>query len=198
MIAGPWRRIPPPRSHVSSEHAAAAPDRERFTFFWRGPFSQWYPSKFEIDGIVYSHAEQWMMAEKARLFDDEAVLKEILVSSNPKEQKALGRKVKGSAGPRWNSGDEARWNDAAKGIVMEGSRAKFSQNADLLGMLLATEGTTLVEASPYDRIWGIGLAESDLRAHSRETWLGKNWLGEVLTEVRDALLLEMSPSQAPR
>lgn len=152
---------------------------EKFTLFWRGPMSQWYKSSFKLDGIEYCTAEQWMMAEKARLFGDEATLKEILKSTSPRKQKELGREVK-----NFVVGD---WNKVARNIVYNGNYLKFSKNKDLLEELMKTKGTTLVEASPVDRIWGIGLADDDPRALRRETWLGKNWLGEVLTKVRDDL-----------
>lgn len=153
---------------------------EKFTFFWRGPFSQWHHSPFEIQGIHYNCAEQFMMAAKARLFDDDVILARIMGSSDPREQKKLGRQVQGFV--------QKTWDGAARGLVETGSFAKFDQNPDLKEALLATTGTTLVEASPYDRIWGIGLMESDPRAQDRSTWLGTNWLGEVLTEVRDKML----------
>ena len=71
--------------------------------------------------------------------------------------------------------------------MKDGNRAKFTQNAELRALLLATRGTTLVEASPYDRIWGIGLAATDPRAHDPKTWRGQNLLGKILTELRDEL-----------
>lgn len=185
-MPGPWRNIPPPLSLAQpSAKQSLVPLKERFTFFWRGPLSQWHPSRFEIDDIAYSHAEQWMMAEKARLFGDANALARIMKAASPKEQKAIGREVRGFV--------EEVWNAKVKSIIKIGSRAKFSQNPDLLRQLLQTEGTTLVEASPYDPIYGIGLSANDPRAQSRETWLGLNWLGDVLTETRDEFMLEAQP-----
>lgn len=179
-------RIPPaPRRHLARPIQPVLPE-EKFTFFWHGPFSQWHASRFEIDGVSYSHAEQWMMAEKARLFGDADVERQIMAATNPKAQKALGRKVRGF--------DERIWNANAKPIVKNGSLAKFSQNSVLLEALLATDGTTLVEASPYDKVWGIGLAIGDPRSLSRSTWQGTNWLGEVLTETREELALLRKPA----
>ena len=71
--------------------------------------------------------------------------------------------------------------------MFQGNYAKFTQNPDLLKTLIDTIGTTLVEASPYDKVWGIGLAEDDPKALNRETWEGTNWLGEVLTDLRTYL-----------
>ena len=153
---------------------------EKFTFFWHGPFSQWHPCEFEINGVTYSCSEQFMMAEKARLFDDTETLEKILASRNPKEQKSLGRKVRNF--------DQKVWEEDAQNIVFYGNMAKFEQNKDMKKLLLATDGTTLVEASPYDKIWGIGLRETNPKALKRETWCGLNWLGETLTKVRKAMM----------
>lgn len=157
---------------------------DKFTFFWNGPFSQWHSSPFEIDGIKYNCAEQWMMAEKARMFKDDESLKKIMALSSPKEQKAIGRKVVGF------NPDE--WANVCKHVVYVGNIAKFKQNENLRKVLFGTEGTSLVEASPYDKIWGIGLDESDPRVYDKEQWLGTNWLGEVLDRVRETLLKEYS------
>jgi ribA/ribD-fused uncharacterized protein len=149
---------------------------EKFTFFWSGPFSQWHPSPFEIDGIWYNCAEQYMMAEKAKLFGDSRMHDLIMSATDPWDQKRFGRLVDGF--------DGAVWEEHAKKIVYRGSEAKYGQNPELRKELLATAGTTLVEASPEDCIWGIGLGKDDPGAQNRETWLGTNWLGEVLTELR--------------
>ena len=149
---------------------------EQFTFFWNGPFSQWHASEFKIDGIKYVTAEQFMMHQKAVLFGDGDIAIMILATKKPREQKALGREVRNF--------DVTVWNERVKEIVKEGNLAKFSQNPDLLAELLETKGTTLVEASPHDTIWGIGLGEWDDDIHDRSKWKGTNWLGEVLTEVR--------------
>lgn len=162
---------------------------ERFTFFWSGPFSQWHKSPFTIDGTIYNTAEQYMMAEKARLFGDEEMRARILAASDPRDQKALGRRVRGF--------DESRWNAAARKIVYRGNRAKFTTHRDLLTTLFETTGTTLVEASPLDTIWGIGLAADDPDAGDRTKWRGTNWLGEALTRLRDALVAEQAAGGIP-
>jgi ribA/ribD-fused uncharacterized protein len=153
---------------------------EPFTHFWSGPFSQWHGCRFVVDGRVYNCTEQYMMEQKAILFGDDEAAEKIRRARHPKEQKSLGRKVRNF--------DAARWNLVARDIVFAGNWAKFTQDERLKGALLATRGTTLVEASPYDAIWGIGLAESDPRAADRSTWQGTNWLGQVLTAVRDEIL----------
>jgi ribA/ribD-fused uncharacterized protein len=158
--------------------------QETFTLFWHGPFSQWHPSAFVVGGLRFTHAEQFMMYAKAMLFGDRETADRILTATTPKEQKTLGRNVRGF--------DEAVWVLFREGVVFTGSYAKFSQNPELRETLLATRGTTLVEASPYDRVWGIGLAEDDPRAQDRAQWRGLNLLGEALTRVREILLWEQS------
>jgi ribA/ribD-fused uncharacterized protein len=162
---------------------------ERFTFFRSGPFSQWHPSPFMLEGVLYNTAEQYMMAEKARLFGDEAIHARILAAEHPRDQKALGRRVSGF--------DLERWNASSKAIVFRGNRAKFTTHRDLLTELLATAGTTLVEASPLDAIWGIGLAADNPDAGDRTKWRGTNWLGEVLTDLREVLLAEQESGGIP-
>ncbi len=156
---------------------------ERFSFFWDGPYSQWEPSCFLLDGFEYGGGEQYMMAEKARLFEDEETLELILEAEDPRTQKSLGRQVRGFDVDEWEE-DQENGRPFCWNVVWRGNMAKFSQNEHLLADLLATEGTTLVEASPHDTIWGIGLRARDPRASSRESWRGRNWLGEVLTDVR--------------
>ncbi len=155
---------------------------EKFTFFWSGPFSQWYPSEFMIDGRTFNCAEQFMMWSKARFFNDSITAEKIMLTRKPKEQKALGREVVG-----FNNED---WDANAREFVYIGNMNKYKQNPKLMEKLLATEGTTLVEASPYDKIWGIGLREGDVRSLKRETWEGTNWLGETLTRLRDDFIGE--------
>src|SRR5262245_28364321 len=155
---------------------------ETFTLFWHGPFSQWHPSVFEVAGARFAYAEQFMMYSKALLFGDRATADKIMQAEGPREQKKLGREASGF--------DAKTWELFREGVVYTGSYAKFTQNPDLQEALLATRGTTLVEASPYDRVWGIGLGESNPGAHDRSQWQGLNLLCETLTRVREAILWE--------
>lgn len=158
--------------------------KEKFTFFWQtgSPFSQWHPAIFTVDGKQFNCSEQYMMYGKAVLFGDDEMATKILEARSPRQQKALGRKVQHFVESVW---DEASWE-----IVMTGNRAKFTQNKTLRQALLETAGTTLVEASPYDCIWGIGLAKGDARAKDRKQWRGENRLGEILTRLREELIAE--------
>lgn len=163
-------------------------DSEEFTFFWDGPFSQWHPCYFVIDDLEYNCAEQFMMAEKARLFGDEETLEMIMDTDVPAVQKALGRQIDHFSPEVWEDDEDTPngkpycWN-----VVWQGNLAKFQQNDYLWDLLLETDGTSLVEASPEDNIWGIGLAAGDPGCYSRDTWQRLNWLGEVLTDVREFL-----------
>lgn len=156
-----------------------AANKDNYVFFWGGIYSQWFKASFTVQGTVYNCAEQYMMHQKALLFGDYEIAKQIMATKNPKTQKALGRQVRGF--------DPAVWNARAKFFVKKGNEAKFTQNEDLLRELVATGDKTLVEASPYDRIWGIGLNKYDALRTPVENWKGTNWLGEVLTELRDEL-----------
>ena len=142
-------------------------------------FSQWYPSVFTVDGISYKTAEHWMMAKKAQLFNDNEVFEKIIAAEKPAMAKALGREVKHF--------DPAVWDTAACAIVVEGNRYKFSQHTVLSTYLKNTKEKILVEASPSDAIWGIGLPQDAKEAVNPFTWRGTNLLGFALMEVRDGL-----------
>lgn len=165
--------------------------RPNYIFFWGHKplpsgdigsccFSQWWPSAFNVDGIEYPTAEHYMMAEKARLFGDEVTRKEILAVKDPNAARQLGRNVNGF--------EEDVWIDSRLPIVVRGSYEKFTQNAELRRFLLQTGNKVLVEASPMDRIWGIGLRSNDTRARNPELWPGLNLLGFALMEVRQRLI----------
>jgi ribA/ribD-fused uncharacterized protein len=159
------------------------------TFFWDGPFSQWYPSYFKVrenkiggygyGTIMFNCAEQYMMFKKASLFEDHITATLILGTDDPKRQKKYGRGVQGF--------DKEFWESKCKEIVYDGNIAKFSQSLKLRKALFNTGNTLLVEASPFDAIWGIGLNEAQAKLTPKEDWKGTNWLGEILTRVRDDL-----------
>ena len=152
-----------------------------FTFFWknRSPFSNWYPSRFTHNGITYTRGEQYMMYQKAILFGDTEIAQQILDTDNPAEQKDLGRKVKNY--------DDSVWSEKRVDIMVDGLYEKFSQNEKLKAALLDTGFTEIAEASPIDRIWGIGYAEDHPNALDKTKWPGQNLLGIVLMRVRDKI-----------
>lgn len=152
-----------------------------FVFFWKPPgiYGQWTPSSFAVDGVDYSCAEQFMMAEKARLFGDVEMEKKILATHDPKTQKALGRKVRGFS--------PVLWEQNRLDIVTRGNLAKFSQNPEMGHALLKTGDRELVEASPLDKIWGVGLRADNPAIADRSKWRGLNLLGVALMKVREAL-----------
>lgn len=162
----------------------------RYLFFWghrpardgsvgAGCLSQWWPVSFTQDGHGFASAEHYMVAHKAWLFDDHATAAQILAAGHPGEAKTLGRTVEGF--------DEEVWNAHRFDIVVRANLAKFGQHPELKEFLLATRNRVLAEASPVDRIWGIGLTADDERAASPATWRGLNLLGFALMAARDAL-----------
>ncbi|TCK33355.1 hypothetical protein B0G84_7567 [Paraburkholderia sp. BL8N3] len=141
--------------------------------------SNWHPCSFTYHGISFSSVEQFMMYSKAKLFDDEQAATRILAVRDPRVQKRFGREVAGF--------DEAAWIAHREAIVYVGCREKFLQNEKPRAALLATANTVLVEASPYDRIWGVGLAKNDPLIADETAWRGLNLLGIALMKVRDTL-----------
>lgn len=145
-------------------------------FFWGGEFSNWFICEFDYREQHFYNTEQAFMWEKAKFFGDDEIAELILHTQNPKEAKALGRKVRGFDAERWMIGSYI--------VMMAVNHAKYNQNPRLKKILLATGDKTLVEASPYDKIWGIGLSENDDRCLDEHQWQGMNLLGKALIEVR--------------
>lgn len=149
-----------------------------YHFFYNGIYSQWYPSKIVEDNIEFSCAEQYMMYKKAVLFGDAKIAQQIMSSDKHAVIKALGRKVANF--------DEKKWDEHKYNIVVNGNLLKFSQNAALKKKLLSTTDETIfVEASPYDRIWGIGY-DSNKALANKESW-GLNLLGKAINQVKEML-----------
>ena len=141
--------------------------------------SQWWPSSFTVQGVTYPTAEHWMMAGKAALFNDPAAAAAISAASSPHVAKVAGRAVKGF--------DSAAWSAHAFSLVITGTWHKVTANPDLARYLRATGDQILAEASPSDRIWGIGMRAHDPRVHTPSRWNGTNLLGFALMEVRERL-----------
>jgi ribA/ribD-fused uncharacterized protein len=163
----------------------------KYIFFWghsnktdedvgKFVFSQWYFSPFIVDDVEYKTAEHWMMAHKALLFGDAEIFEEIIKADKPGEVKELGRQIRGF--------DEVRWNDKKFHIVKTGNIHKFNQDKDLKDFLIATGDRVIVEASPTDTVWGIGLSQDSKMIDNPHTWRGENLLGFALMEARDFLI----------
>jgi ribA/ribD-fused uncharacterized protein len=176
-------------------------------------YSQWHPRGFTVDGVQYVNAEQWMMAQKALLFGDQVsvsnppvtspswldsaetswdasqeIFGEIMVATSSKKIKGLGRKVKNF--------DAAVWDQHKLEIVTVGSYHKFRSNPDLKAALLATGDKVIVEASPEDTIWGIGLPEEHPHATDPTWWRGENLLGVAIVEARRRIVAEEAVATA--
>ncbi|WP_370934402.1 NADAR family protein [Amycolatopsis sp. cg13] len=164
--------------------------RVKFLFFWghrpesdgsagRGCLSQWWPAPFTLADRTFATAEHYMMWRKALLFGDETTAGKILEARHPRQAKELGRGVVGF--------DQDQWDVRRGEIVLAGSVAKFGQHPELLRFLLSTRKRVLVEASPLDRVWGIGLTADDPDAENPARWRGLNLLGFALTQARTLL-----------
>jgi len=165
-------------------------NRADYLFFWghtpKSPdaidqscLSNWFPAPFAVDGCEYRTAEHFMMAAKARLFGDDDIARQIVACETPGDAKTLGRKVAGF--------DEDVWTQHRFDIVVTAGEAKFSQNAAMGEFLRGTSPKILVEASPRDRIWGIGMGKENEAAENPARWRGLNLLGFALMEVRTRL-----------
>ena len=165
-------------------------DTLKYIFFWghtnkfneevgKFCFSQWFESPFTVDNITYKTAEHWMMAQKALLFNDKNIFDKIINCDKPGEAKDLGRQVLGY--------DEQTWNNRKFEIVKLGNIHKFNQHPKLADFLLKTDNRILVEASPVDTIWGIGLSPDSNEIENIYAWRGQNLLGFALMAARDFL-----------
>ncbi|EAV9872853.1 NADAR family protein [Listeria monocytogenes] len=172
------------------QHKYRKGEKLKYIFFWghqpaedgkisKSCFSQWWICSFKVDGVEYNCAEQFMMAEKAKLFNDMEMREKILAAKHPKQAKDFGRLIRGFQEDIWLKN---RFN-----IVMRANQAKFSQNEELKKFLMQTKNRILVEASPVDKIWGIGIAADNKNVENPLYWKGLNLLGFALMAVRDEL-----------
>ena len=169
--------------------AARSGARLKYLLFWghtaagaelgKECLSQWYPAELVVDGHRFPTAEHYMMFRKAKLFGDDAAAERILEAPNASAVKAIGRAVRGFK--------DSVWEQHRFSIVVEGNYAKFTQSASLNAFLSSTKKRILVEASPVDRIWGIGLAADDPHVENPLEWRGLNLLGFALMDVRARL-----------
>lgn len=151
-----------------------------YHFFYKGPLTQWFKSPFTVEGVTYGCAEQYMMHQKALLFGDTETAEKIMATQSPKEQQDLGRVVKNYK--------QSVWDANKLRIVYKGNYEKFSQNPELKKVLFETGHSILVEASPIDTVWGIGMAEGDVGIDNPENWKGQNLLGWLVQLVRNQLM----------
>lgn len=169
--------------------------RPEHVFFWghipsedgsvnQSCLSQWYAAPFEVDGIEFLTAEHYMMYRKARLFDDSDAAEKVMQADTPGEAKKIGRTVKGFR--------QEEWDKHCIEIVIQGNISKFGQNKEILRYLLATKNKVLVEASPCNKMWGIGLGCHATGIGNPSAWKGKNLLGFALMDAR-ARLTEKCP-----
>ncbi|AQS10444.1 swarming motility protein YbiA [Clostridium saccharobutylicum] len=168
-----------------------AGEQLEYIFFWghqktlngtvtKTCLSQWYQEPFEMNNFTYQCAEQYMMAEKARIFKDEEALDKILKAYHPNQMKLIGKNIKNF--------DLKIWNEVKFDIVKIANLGKFSQNYKLKKYLRSTKNKILVQASPHDKVWGIGFSENDCLSQNPLYWNGENLLGFVLMNVREILL----------
>ncbi len=161
-----------------------------YLFFWghqpskdgrilKSCLSQWWMSRFIENNTIYKSAEHYMMEGKARVFNDPEIAKKIISADSPKKVKSLGREIKGFSDKVW---DEHKYE-----IVKQANYLKFTQNEGLQNFLLNTEDLILVEASPVDSVWGVGMAEDDPNITNPYEWKGLNLLGCILMEIRDEI-----------
>lgn len=172
---------------AEAEQKTKQTNKANFVFFWHeytenGYFSQWYPAPFQIEGIRYFHNEQYMMAKKALLFGDTRTYNKIMKESDPATCKALGKSAANF--------NQHLWDSCKEEIIYNANYAKFSQNPELKAALLATGDAIIAEASPFDKIWGIGLKTSDPDSQDPKKWKGQNLLGKALMRVREVMLEE--------
>ncbi len=151
-------------------------------YFWNGIYSQWHTThnQFTENGIQYPNAEKYMMMEKAKVFGATDIYDKMKEVDSPRTIKALGREIK-------NFSDKV-WDEHKMEVVARASFLKFSQNPDLLRQLIADKDKTLVEASPVDKVWGIGLHYDDDKVLNESDWNGQNLLGKCIMIARNKIL----------
>lgn len=152
-----------------------------YTFFWNvneenEVFSNWYECSFTIDGQIYFCVEQYMMAKKALYFKDTIRYTQIMNATSPKVCKELGRQV--------TPFDASAWSQVSETVVYEANYAKFTQNEELMEILLFTGDSYMAEASPSDLVWGIGLSREDAEVTDPKDWPGTNKMGKILMKIR--------------
>lgn len=155
-------------------------ETDKYVFFWGGPFSNWHPCEYEYLGQKFNCSEQQFIATKATLFKDDEALKTIMGTDDPSVQKRAGRLVKNY--------DDQKWTQTRYLAMQLAVLGKFSQNIELQKILLRTKNKIICEASPYDKLWGIGIGVDHPDILDESKWQGENLLGKVLMDIREKLL----------
>ncbi|NBO22655.1 NADAR family protein [bacterium] len=151
-----------------------------FVFFWRGKFSQWVKHPLLIDGVEYCCCEQYMMYQKALIFNDLESAEKIMSTSSPRQHQLLGREIKNF--------EQSVWDSHKFAVVYKGNYYKYKQNEELKNLLFSfPDNSIFVEASPIDKVWGVGRSVEETECSDPSKWLGINLLGNVLTSVRSVL-----------
>jgi ribA/ribD-fused uncharacterized protein len=146
-------------------------------YFWGSIYSNWYICNFKSTEHEFNCSEQYFMYHKAFHFDDNEIAQQILLEKNPRKQKEFGKKVKNYSDEEWS---KHRYTVMCCALIL-----KFKQNPDLMEQLLNTGNKIFVEASPYDCVWGVGLAEDNDLILDEKNWRGQNLLGKALCETRE-------------
>lgn len=153
--------------------------QDGFCLFWKSWLSNWKSSPMTIDSVQYTCVAQYMMSMKARLFGDQETLHKIMATTDPKEQKKLGRSV-----ANFNDG---QWYEVAFDVVVRGTVEKYRQNPQLLILLQQCGDVEFVEASPMDKVWGIGVDAHHSNALRKTKWHGKNLLGQAINKAKNLI-----------
>ena len=152
---------------------------DKYHFFYGGYLSQWSDCSFTIGDTKFTSAEQYMMYTKAVMFEDYSIMEQILETTDPSEQKRLGKLVHNFSQYVW---DREKYN-----IICTGNLAKFTQDLEHKEFLLNTGNKIIVEASEDDTVYGIGLGIDDSRIWEPKQWKGTNLLGKCLVHVRELI-----------
>jgi len=156
-----------------------------------GCFSNWYPAEFDYAGMHFANSEQFMMYHKVLMFHKYELAEQIMGTGDPAKCKKI-------AGQKFSEFDPELWEKTCVAIVKRGVKAKFTQNEDILKILLSTGNSLLAECSPFDKKWGIGIDINDPDRFVIARWKGKNLLGRILMTVREELRQEIRSSKSGR
>lgn len=156
---------------------------DNYVAFWGSCFSNFFPTRFYLDGRFWTTSEKYFMYQKAITFGDEEIAEKILSLDEPGKIKKLGREVKGF--------DNDYWNKVKEDIMYKAVRAKFEQDALCRECLLRYPTKHFVEGSPTDTEWGVGIIYRDSTIDDSNNWKGKNLLGKILDEIRDATVRDV-------